>query len=192
MFLLCVNTCSGMHQVFLHLHDSSATFLGVKQTCFVVTANSHSNCIVLLPSSTNMPALQCNYPSLCSLSHWKGNTVNMGITCRKEGASYCTLLDQVVLSMYFRWAGTGMAASGQLPSNLCTNSHVPADRMAGAQVHETQTAGVLPGSPVGLQSGPHDLVLLYVLWGRQATADLNWYRHPKEVLVSSQCNTAGG
>lgn len=56
-----------------------------------------------------------------------------------------------------------MAAARQLPSNLCTNTHVLADRMAGAQVHETQTAGVLPGSPVGLQSGPHDLVLLYVL-----------------------------
>lgn len=56
-----------------------------------------------------------------------------------------------------------MAAARQLPTNLCTHSPVPSDRMDGSQVHETQ-AGVLLQRPHGaLQSGPYTLILLHVL-----------------------------
>lgn len=59
--------------------------------------------------------------------------------------------------------GAGMAAARQLPTNLCTHSHVPSNRVDGAQVHETQTAVLLQRPPGALQSGPHTLVLLHVL-----------------------------
>lgn len=56
-----------------------------------------------------------------------------------------------------------MAAARQLPSNLCTHSHVPSDRVDGAQVHETQAAVLLQRPPGALQSGPHAPVLLHGL-----------------------------
>lgn len=62
-----------------------------------------------------------------------------------------------------RSAGSGNAAARQLPTNLCTHSHVPSDRLDGAQVHETQAAVLLQSRHGVLQSGPDALVLLYVL-----------------------------
>lgn len=59
--------------------------------------------------------------------------------------------------------GAGMVAAGQLYSNLCTDRHVPADRVVGAQVHEPQAAVLLQGPPSGLQSGTHTPLLLHVL-----------------------------
>lgn len=56
-----------------------------------------------------------------------------------------------------------MVAAGQLSSNLCTDRHVPADRVVGAQVHEPQAAVLLQGPPSGLQSGTHTPLLLHVL-----------------------------
>ncbi|KAF7646776.1 hypothetical protein LDENG_00182390 [Lucifuga dentata] len=36
-----------------------------------------------------------------------------------------------------RSAGAGLAAAGQLPTNLCTDSHLPPDRVDGAKVKQT-------------------------------------------------------
>lgn len=111
-------------------------------------------------------------PSLRSvLSHWFRGYSKFGNKVPKKREHSTVCCNTKLLSMYFRWTGTGMAAARQLPSNLCTNTHVLADRMAGAQVHETQTASVLPGPPGALQSGPHSIIFLYVLWGRQAAPE---------------------
>lgn len=56
-----------------------------------------------------------------------------------------------------------MAAAGELPTDPCTHSRVPYDRVVGAQVHETQRAVLLQRPPPDPQSGPHTLVLLHVL-----------------------------
>lgn len=70
-----------------------------------------------------------------------------------------------------RSAGARMAAARQLPTNLCLHSHVPPDRVDGAQVHEAQAAILQQRPPGALQSGPHTLVLLHVIracYGRLA------------------------
>lgn len=62
-----------------------------------------------------------------------------------------------------RSAGAGVASARQLPTDLCTDSHVPSDCVDGAQVHETQAALLLQRPPGALQSGRHVVVFLHVL-----------------------------
>lgn len=86
----------------------------------------------------------------------------------------------------FRSAGAGMATARQLPTNLCTHSHVPSDRVDGAQVHETPAAVLLQRPPGALQSGPHTPLLLHVLWGKQAAWHWETWRSAA-ITAASHC-----